>query len=208
MIAVVQYGLGNVAAFLHIFRQLGVPAISASAPEEVLAADKLVLPGVGAFDWAMSCLERSGLRGALDRAVHCEKKDVLGVCVGAQMMLERSEEGDMDGLGWIRGEVRALSREKKSLLVPHMGWNEAFPRSQGAKLFGENSGDADGVPRFYFLHSFVMMPAEEESVFATTEYGGVNFACAIGHNNVLGTQFHPEKSHHWGVSLLSNFASC
>jgi glutamine amidotransferase len=166
----------------------------------LLKASHLVLPGVGAFDWAMKRLEASGMRPALDDLVLNRQVPVLGICVGMQMMANRSEEGQLAGLGWIQGEVKRfdsrLFSTKASL--PHMGWNDIYTKDH--PLF---AGVSD--PRFYFLHSYFFVPESPGHALAEAEYGQ-RFSAAIGNQHVLGVQFHPEKSHHWGVQLLKNFA--
>lgn len=201
MIGIVDYGLGNVQAFVNIFRQLGIAAAPVRTAEEMALASRLILPGVGAFDWAMTRLEESGMRSCLDDLVLRKRRPVLGVCVGMQMMASRSDEGIMPGLAWIDAEVRRLSDKGSGHMVrlPHMGWNDASPIDY-ADLF---KGMRD--PRFYFLHSYYIAPRNASHVLAHTTYGG-NFPSAIRAGNVLGTQFHPEKSHDWGIQLLKNFA--
>jgi imidazole glycerol-phosphate synthase subunit HisH len=201
MIAIVHYGLGNVQAFANIYKRLNIPAEVAETPAAILAADRLILPGVGAFDWAMKRLDASGLRPALEEAVG-RGKPVLGICVGMQMMAERSDEGFLPGLGWIDGEVKRFDEASftQKTRLPHMGWNDVTPRN-GSELFrGLDSG-----ARFYFLHSYYFMPRNPDHVLATTDYNG-RYASAVQAGNVLGVQFHPEKSHAWGIQLLKNFA--
>lgn len=201
MIALVDYGLGNIQAFASIYRRLGLPVTLARTPEEMDGADKLVLPGVGAFDWAMSQLNASGLRDKLDEMVIDRKVDVLGVCVGMQMMAGRSEEGTIPGLGWIDADVIRFdtSRFNQKTHLPHMGWNDVEPTTD-VGLF-----HAIDAPRYYFLHSYHVTVKTPEHVLAKASYGD-SFAAAIRSGNIYGTQFHPEKSHGWGVDLLRNFA--
>lgn len=201
MIAIIDYGLGNLQAFANIYRRLGIAAKIVREPDDLLDATKLILPGVGAFDWAMERLNASGLRMALDNAVLGRHLDVLGVCVGMQMMAERSDEGKLPGLGWVPADVVRFDTAslKQKTHLPHMGWNDVLP-TQSDGLFRDIA-----APRFYFLHSYYIQLAERDDTLATTHYG-VSFASAIARGNIYGTQFHPEKSHHWGVQLLSNFA--
>lgn len=201
MIALVDYGLGNIQAFANIYRRLGIEAYSARTATDLRQASRIILPGVGAFDWAMTRLQESGLREALDQEVLGAKKPVLGICVGMQMMARSSEEGVLPGLGWIDATVVKFDTrllEGKTHL-PHMGWNDVKPLSSDTLFFGM------GAPEYYFLHSYFMRPHREESILATSSYG-VTFASAARSGNVYGTQFHPEKSHQWGVQLLKNFA--
>lgn len=202
MIGIVAYGLGNVQAIGNVYRRLGIPAVLASTPAALMGCSKLVLPGVGAFDWAMTRLAESGLRDALDEMVMVRQTPVLGVCVGMQMLARRSDEGVLAGLGWIAGEVRRLDCRDGAgpMALPHMGWNDVSPSSDSALLSG-----LDGGARFYFLHSYYFDFETEAHALAQTDYHG-SFASVVGAGNVFGVQFHPEKSHNWGVQLLRNFA--
>lgn len=204
MITLVNYGLGNIQAFANIYRRLNIPVEVASTADELARAEKIILPGVGAFDWAMSRLNASGMRERLDELVMVRKCPVLGVCVGMQMMARRSEEGVLEGLQWIDGVVKKFDEATFTQLthLPHMGWNDVVPRITHPLFKGmENS------PRFYFLHSYYYLPLkpDDNDVLAVTDYNGP-FVSAVLSENILGTQFHPEKSHQWGVLLLKNFA--
>jgi glutamine amidotransferase len=200
MITLVDYGLGNIQAFANIYKKLGIAFSIARDPDDLSLASRLILPGVGAFDWAMQRLEVSGLRPALDDLVLNQHVPVLGICVGMQMMANCSEEGSLPGLGWISGEVKrfdeSLLSSKTSL--PHMGWNDVLPEAH--PLFASIPD-----PRFYFLHSYYFLPDAADLVLSWSEYGE-RFASAVCMNHVIGVQFHPEKSHHWGIKLLKNFA--
>jgi len=202
MIAIVDYGLGNTQAFANIYKRSNIDAILASTADELERADRIILPGVGSFDWAMQCLERSGLRQSLDELVMVEKRPVLGVCVGMHMMAGSSEEGDEPGLGWIDAEVKRFAFEagNERLMLPHMGWNDVEPHQESPLLRG-----LDAESRFYFLHSYYFASNKEADVIATADYGG-SFACGVQSGNCYGVQFHPEKSHGWGIQLLKNFA--
>ena len=204
MIAIVDYGLGNVQAFANIYKRLNLDTVLASTAESLQQADRIILPGVGSFDWAMQCLNRSGLRDELDRHVTVEKKPVLGICVGMQMMAKSSEEGSESGLGWIDAKVQRFSfaPEQQNLMLPHMGWNDITQKKASALL--KDLGP-EAETRFYFLHSFYFAPTDDEETIAETDYGG-SFACAVQSGNCYGVQFHPEKSHNWGIQLLKNFA--
>ena len=200
MIAIVNYGLGNVQAILNIYRRLNIDARIASVPEELEGADRYILPGVGAFDWAMVRLNQSGLREPLEARVRAGHP-VLGICVGMQIMGESSDEGRLPGLGWIPGLVRRFSigsNERQQL--PHMGWNDVAPARPGGLFAGLESPF-----RFYFLHSYYFEPAAQTDVLAASDYP-VPFAAAIQRGHVFGVQFHPEKSHGWGIQLLLNFS--
>jgi glutamine amidotransferase len=202
VIAIVDYGLGNVQAFANIYKRLNISATLASTADSVMRADRIILPGVGSFDWAMQCLERAGLRQALDRRVLEQKVPVLGVCVGMQMMARASEEGTEPGLGWINAEVRrfTFASDNHNLMLPHMGWNDIESIRPSALLNGLETG-----ARFYFLHSYYFAPDADTEVITTADYGGT-FACGVQAGNCYGVQFHPEKSHGWGIQLLKNFA--
>lgn len=201
MIALVDYGLGNIQAFSNIYRRLNIEVRSISRAEDLRSAEKIVLPGVGAFDWAMSRLNDSGMRRMLDELVLERGVPILGVCVGMQMMANGSEEGELPGLGWVPGKVRRFDESalKTKTHLPHMGWNTVTPK--GHPLF---AGIDD--PEFYFLHSYFFEPESTNSVLAETDYG-VRFASGVCRDQIFGVQFHPEKSHDWGVQLLRNFAA-
>lgn len=200
MITLVDYGLGNIQAFMNIYKRLNLPCKRATSADDLQSADKLILPGVGAFDWAMQRLQNSGMKDSLDHLVLEKEVPVLGVCVGMQMMARQSDEGKMKGLDWIPGEVKRFDETLFSTLtrLPHMGWNDVLP-VEGHPLFKDLLN-----PRFYFLHSYYFSPDSQGQVLAKTDYGK-HFASAVHNRHIFGVQFHPEKSHHWGVQLLKNF---
>ncbi len=202
MITIVDYGLGNIQAFANIYKRLGIAARFAKSADDLAEASHIILPGVGAFDWAMSLLDASGMRATLDRLVLEERKPVLGICVGMQMMARSSEEGSAAGLGWFDAEVRRFdeTRIQSRTHLPHMGWNDVVPHDASG-LFRDLGNGA----RFYFLHSYYFAPNDPSDVLATADYGD-RFACAVRRGNVHGLQCHPEKSHGWGTQLLKNFA--
>ena len=201
MIGIVDYGLGNVRAFVNIYERMKVPAALVSSEDGLTDADKIILPGVGAFDWAMERLAASGMIDCLNELVLSERRPVLGVCVGMQIMTRRSDEGERLGLGWIDEEVtRFESRaEDQAVRLPHMGWNDVVPRDTETLFRGL------GQPRYYFLHSYHIAPRNDGVILGSTDYLGM-FASAVRSDNIYGVQFHPEKSHSWGVKLLQNFA--
>lgn len=202
MISIVNYGLGNVHAIANIYKQLNIDVCITARPDELRHAERIILPGVGAFDWAMRRLNESGMREVLEDLVIAKGRPVLGICVGMQILAERSDEGMLDGLGWIGGEVKRfdeMSFAHKTRL-PHMGWNDVSPR-QTRCLFRGLETDA----RFYFLHSYYFAAGQEGDVLAITDYSGL-YASSVRSGNIFGVQFHPEKSHQWGIKLLKNFA--
>ncbi|WP_132581271.1 imidazole glycerol phosphate synthase subunit HisH [Paralcaligenes ureilyticus] len=202
MITIIDYGLGNISAFVNTYKRLNVAVSVAKTSGDLMGATKLILPGVGAFDYAMLLLKQSGMHDAVNELVTRRKVPVLGVCVGMQMLASSSEEGYLPGLGWIPGRVRRfdVSLLPYSTHLPHMGWNDVKPLGS-TSLFAHLEKDA----RFYFLHSYYFECEQRQNVLAQTIYGD-SFTCAVNHENVYGVQFHPEKSHHFGAQLLKNFS--
>ena len=202
MIAIIDYGLGNILAFVNTFKRLNIPVAVAENTGALTKATGLILPGVGAFDHAMELLQASGMRHTLDKLVLERKMPILGICVGMQILADSSEEGTRPGLGWIPGRVCAFKPELQAagLPMPHMGWNDVHS-VKNQRLFKGLETDA----RFYFLHSYFFECKKQENVAAVADYG-MNFSCAVHSENVYGVQFHPEKSHQWGIQLLKNFA--
>jgi glutamine amidotransferase len=202
MISIVDYGLGNIQAFLNVYKRLNVEVRSATTAADLDDASRVILPGVGAFDHAMERLEASGMRAALDDLALRRRVPVLGVCVGMQILAHESEEGERAGLGYIEGRVRLFDADAPAgpLQLPHMGWNDVAP-APGNRLFAGLDDDA----RFYFLHSYYFECGRQDDVAAVSRYGR-EFSCAVTAGNIHGVQFHPEKSHHFGTRLLQNFA--
>ncbi len=202
MMTIIDYGLGNVRAFANVYNRLSIPVTIAKKAEDIEKATKLILPGVGAFDHAMQRLDQSGMRDILDEMVLHRKVTVLGVCVGMQMLTCSSEEGKLPGLGWIDAEAKKFdfSTSEHAAYIPHMGWNDVKVVKVN-NLIHEQGNDG----RFYFLHSYYVHFKKNDNVIAVTDYAG-EFACAVNSGNIFGVQFHPEKSHQWGIQLLKNFA--
>ncbi|PIW30996.1 MAG: imidazole glycerol phosphate synthase subunit HisH [Rhodospirillales bacterium CG15_BIG_FIL_POST_REV_8_21_14_020_66_15] len=203
MIAIVDIGVGNLGAIKNMLRKVGAAAQITDDAEAIRAADKIVLPGVGAFDQGMRALAASGLTDVLNEQALDARKPILGICLGAQMLGRKSEEGTLPGLGWIDMDVVRFPRERV-LKVPHMGWNTVSPAKvdgAGHPMFGGGAAE----PRFYFVHSYFMECDRAEDVAATCDYGR-RFAAAVARGNIWGVQFHPEKSHKFGAALLRNFA--
>ena len=202
MIALIDYGVGNVQAFLNLFKRLGIEAGRVSTRADLQQASHLILPGVGAFDHAMTMLQQSGLRPSLEDLVLDRKIPVLGVCVGMQMLASGSDEGQLPGLDWVPGRVKAFAQQPhlQNLPMPHMGWNDVQFRPEHP-LFR----DFEVASRFYFLHSYYFEAEDNSDVAATAEYGA-DFDCIVSRGNVHGIQCHPEKSHRYGAQFLKNFA--
>src|SRR5438270_9305023 len=205
--AIIDYGSGNLRSAAKAFERAAAESgvagniIVTSRPDDVVLADRLVLPGVGAFaDWRRRLAAVPGLEDALVEAVIGRGRPFLGICVGMQLMAERGREFEtVEGLGWIPGEVVAIEPADPSLKIPHMGWNELSPRSAHPLLEGLPEGT-----HAYFVHSFELRPAGSADRLAETDYGGPLVA-VVGHDNLVGTQFHPEKSQQAGLRLIANF---
>lgn len=199
MITIVDYGMGNLGSIQNMFKRIGVPASITSDPAVVAQAGKVLLPGVGAFDAAMQRIDASGLREVLDRKALHERVPVLGICLGMQLLTRGSEEGQRPGLGWIGASVRRLPGGP-GLKVPHMGWNVVTPTRRHPLT--------DSLPdesRFYFVHSYGVFADDPADRLLKARHG-IEFDAAIAHDNICGAQFHPEKSHKFGMQLLANFA--
>jgi glutamine amidotransferase len=202
MITIIDYGVGNIFAFQNVYKRLNIPTKIAKKVNDLEEVEKIILPGVGHFDYAMSQLNKSGMRDRLDELVIKEKKKVIGICVGMQMMGKKSDEGEMNGLGWIDAEIKKFDVSKITYhtKLPHMGWNDVYPK-EGHELFQGLEKDAI----FYFLHSYYFKCNDEKNRIAKTDYG-IEFTSSVQNDNVYGIQFHPEKSHSYGEKLLYNFA--
>lgn len=203
MIAIIDYGMGNVRSVYNALDYIGAEALITSEHEEILAAERLILPGVGAFADAMEQLRERNLLAVLDQAVLSQGKPVLGICLGMQLLAEWGNEyGRHQGLGWIPGEVVKLDVEDLGLKVPHVGWNDIRPQGQVPMLEGLSKQHS----AFYFVHSYHFVTRSAEDVAALCEYGRP-FTAAVWRKNIWGTQFHPEKSQDNGIQLLENFVN-
>ena len=202
MITIIDYGVGNINAFVNVYKRVNVPVKIAKTAAELEGAQKLILPGVGHFDYAMSELIKSGMREKLDELVMIQKAPIIGICVGMQMMGNRSDEGTSEGLKWIDADI--LKFDESLILqrtkLPHMGWNDVSPTA-GHPLFEGLEQEAI----FYFLHSYYFKCNNAVDTIAISDYG-IPFTSAVNADNVYGIQFHPEKSHKYGETLLHNFA--
>ena len=200
MITIVNYGMGNLGSMYNMFKRIGVQVLIESDHDAIRSAEKLVLPGVGAFDAAMQRINDTvGLREILEHKALVEQVPVLGVCLGMQLLTRSSEEGHLPGLGWIPGTTQRFPR-LEGLKVPHMGWNIATPSSPSQLTKGVGP-----EPRYYFVHSYYVQVDDPAHSLMRTHYG-IDFDSAIGRDNIYGVQFHPEKSHRFGMQLLKNFA--
>ena len=203
MITIIDYGLGNIQSFANVYKRLNMPCSIATNPKELEPAQKLILPGVGAFDHAMTLLQDSGMRETLDELVLDKKIPIIGICVGMQILANSSEEGALNGLKWIDGEVKKFDVPHLPFKtgLPHMGWNNVNPTENEPIFEG-----LDSSSRFYFLHSYYFSCNNASNVIATADYG-VEFCCTVKRDNIYGVQFHPEKSHSNGITVLKNFGN-
>jgi len=203
MITIIDYGVGNIFAFQNVYKRLNIPTKIAKTQQDLADAKKMILPGVGSFDYAMSQLNASGMREKLDELVLEKKIPVIGICVGMQMMGNRSDEGKLEGLKWIDSEILKFDENliQQRTKLPHMGWNDVAPINNHPLFIGL---EKDAI--FYFLHSFYFRCKNETESIAVSNYG-ISFSSAVHRENIYGIQFHPEKSHQYGEKLLHNFAN-
>jgi len=201
MIVIIDYKMGNIGSVTNMIKKIGYTTLVTSNAQDVESATKIILPGVGHFDKAMRNLRELNLIEILNRKALIEKVPILGICLGMQLLSEKSEEGNSSGLGWIKGEVCKFTfgYNPNKLKVPHMGWNTIHQRKYSALLEDLNSN-----PRFYFVHSYHFKCYDQADILCTSEYG-YRFVSAVSHENIMGVQFHPEKSHKFGMMLLRNF---
>ncbi len=200
MLTIIDYGVGNLASITNMLKRIGVNSIISNKNEDLFAATKLILPGVGAFDACAEKLKHSSLLSIIEQQVLQNKIPVLGVCVGMQLLLDGSEEGNLSGLGWIKGRNVRFKQDQMpaDCKIPHMGWTDV-ELMKPSRLF---EGIAE--PRFYFVHSYHAQLRDSQDGLLTATYG-YNFVAAVERENILGVQFHPEKSHRYGMKLFENF---
>ena len=201
MIVVIDYGMGNLGSILNMLKKIGAPAQVSSNADDIAGASKLILPGVGAFDAGMKRLAELNLIDLLNDKALNQKTPTLGVCLGMQLLTRKSQEGVLPGLGWIAGETVRFHFDSQHahLKIPHMGWNTITLEKPGALFAG-----LDSTARFYFVHSYHIVCECADDVVTTTEYGYA-FVSALERDNIFGAQFHPEKSHKFGMRVLKNF---
>ena len=202
MIVIVDYGIGNLGSITNMLRRIGYDSVISKKEEEIAAAEKIILPGVGAFDQAVNNIHELNLWDVIKQKAMSDQTPLLGICLGMQLLLDRSEEGNGQGFGFIKGYAAKFnfSDEQREFKVPHMGWNNVMPVSPIHPLLRNSEHNM----RFYFVHSYYASCENNENIIGTTNYG-FKFASAIAHNNIMGVQFHPEKSHLFGITLLKNF---
>ncbi len=204
MIVILDYGMGNPGSILNMIRKVGGQALITKDLAAIENSKAIILPGVGSFDNGMSKLRTSGMLEVLERKVLGEKKPFLGICLGMQLLFEKSQEGVLPGLNWIPGQVKRFDfshfADNKGLKVPHMGWNKVNPNNFDSLFRGYEGVDA----RFYFVHSYHVVCSNPRNVLARCTHGD-EFTCSVENGNIYGVQFHPEKSHKFGMNLFKNF---
>jgi glutamine amidotransferase len=200
MITIIDYGMGNLGSVLNMFKHIGVESEISGNIGRIDKAKKILLPGVGAFDAAMQKIDELGLKQVLDKKALLDKIPVLGICLGMQLLTRSSEEGQLSGLGWIDAKTVKFRLNNPKLKIPHMGWNLVHPVKSHPIVDGLTEES-----RFYFVHSYYVKAENDKDVLANTHYG-IDFSSMVQHDNIIGAQFHPEKSHKFGMRLLENFS--
>jgi glutamine amidotransferase len=202
MISILNYGFGNIASISNMLKKVGAPNKVITTAKEIYEATALILPGIGKYDHAIKQIETLGLMNALDNAALVRRIPVLGICLGMQLMTKCSEEGLLQGLGWIDATTCRLNAKKYNIRVPHMGWNLVKFKKNEVCFKNQEFEEQ----KFYFVHSFAVFCKNPEDILTTTEYGE-EFVSAFAKDNIVGVQFHPEKSHKFGASFLRHFVS-
>jgi glutamine amidotransferase len=200
MIVIIDYNLGNVNSIANMIKKIGYKCIITSNPHEISQADKIILPGVGAFDYGIQNLKKLNIYNIIIKKVIEEKTPILGICLGMQLLTKGSEEGNLEGLGCINAYTKKFKFEDNKLKIPHMGWN--IVKLQKKSLLFEGMEKQEN--RFYFVHSYAVECYEKEDILTTTYYG-YEFVSSFEKENIIGCQFHPEKSHKFGMKLFKNF---
>ena len=199
MIVIIDYGVGNLASINNMFKKLKIEAIISKNKKDICKASKLILPGVGSFDIAMKKIREEKLNQLLDEKVLVEKTPILGVCLGMHLLFSKSQEGEQEGLGWLKGEVLKFETSSK-YRVPHMGWNYVS-NTKNNNIFNEGLNKS----RFYFVHSYYVKAKDKNIVLMKSNHG-IIFDSVVGYGNIFGCQFHPEKSHKFGMQFLERFS--
>lgn len=202
MISIINYGMGNLGSIQNMLKKLNIKSQIINSPEECKDTQKIILPGVGHFEEGMRVLNENGWLPILNQKVIEDNIPVLGICLGMQLMTTHSEEGNCNGLNWISGNVKRFNFAEQNMKVPHMGWNEVLPKFS-SPLF-EDFENLEDI-RYYHVHSYYVELNNPEFEIAKTVYG-IPFTSGFQKNNIYGVQFHPEKSHKFGLKMLSNFA--
>lgn len=202
MISIINYGMGNLGSIQNMLKKIGTKSQIINSPEECITAKKIILPGVGHFEEGMRVLNENGWIPILNQKALDEKIPVLGICLGMQLMASHSEEGNCNGLNWIDANVKHFKLEDQNLKVPHMGWNEVEPKFS-SPLF-EDFENLEDI-RYYHVHSYFVELGDPKYEISKTVYG-IPFTSGFQNENIYGVQFHPEKSHKYGLKMLSNFS--
>ncbi len=197
-VVIINCGLGNLASVKNMIKKVGGSSVISSDHEEINATEKLVLPGVGHFKKGMENLKESGLYEVVNKKVVEDKTPILGICLGMQLMTSHSEEGDVDGFGWIDAQTTKFSFDDPSVKVPNIGWNEI-------NYAKDSVFNTDEQQRYYFVHSYKVSCNNQSDVLATANYGGLDYVCAFQKENIVGMQYHPEKSHRFGMEVFKKF---